>query len=527
MTCTACGAIVGDGARFCAQCGERLAAPPARDPLRRLLEAALGTHYAVVGELGRGGMGAVYLAHESGLDRNVAIKVLPPEMAHSPEHRERFRREARTAARLTHPGIVPLHAFGEHEAMLYYVMGYVEGESLAERLERAGPVPETEARAILVTLADALQYAHARGVVHRDVKPQNILLESQSGRAMLTDFGVARVTTETATFASVGALVGTPQYMSPEQASGKPVGPASDLYSLGLVAYAMLTGKIPFEGLTPIETLARRLTTPVPPLPSGVREPVRAAVMRCLASDPDLRWPTAGAFAAALSSAGEEETQIPSDLEQIDRSGVLVTVLLYVAVVSQGLRLRFAPAGIALELIAKISSVLAGFGMALLAGTWAYARYRNHASSAFAYYAFREPVFWTTWYPRRLRLPANVWDRLPRDVRVLRLGLPAAIIALMVVIGPLALLTLGPGSSRMGSSPLQLLVSAVVAADMAFAVVSMFLGWLIPRRLVRRGLSPLEARRVAYEAALSNRAFWSRPAVAALLASHAAPPASR
>ena len=155
------------------------------DPLRAALEGALGAQYEIVRLLGRGGMGAVYLARERALERTVAIKVLPPEIAVSAEAQERFRREARTAAKLTHPNIVPLHTFGEVEGMMYFVMGYVEGESLAERIQRDKELPPAEVRWILGAMADALDYAHRQGVVHRDIKPDNILLEEESGRPML------------------------------------------------------------------------------------------------------------------------------------------------------------------------------------------------------------------------------------------------------------------------------------------------------------------------------------------------------
>ncbi len=187
------------------------------DPLRAALERALGAHYEIVRLLGRGGMGAVYLARERALERTVAIKVLPPEVAVSAEAQERFRREARTAAKLTHPNIVPLHTFGEVEGMMYFVMGYVRGESLADRMRRYEKLPPDDARRILSAIADALDYAHRQGVVHRDIKPDNILLEQESGRPMLTDFGIAKAAASGETLTELGTAIGTPHYMSPEQ----------------------------------------------------------------------------------------------------------------------------------------------------------------------------------------------------------------------------------------------------------------------------------------------------------------------
>ncbi|MEK6767507.1 MAG: serine/threonine-protein kinase, partial [Gemmatimonadota bacterium] len=237
------------------------------DPQRAALERALGAQYEIVRLLGRGGMGAVYLARERALERLVAIKVLPPDLASDAESRERFRREARTAAKLTHPNIVPLHTFGEVEGMLYFVMGYVRGESLGERMHREGKLPPEDVRRIIGELAGALDYAHRQGVIHRDIKPDNVLLEDESGRPMLTDFGVAKARATGATLTEAGAVVGTPHYMSPEQASGaRDLDGRSDLYSLGIMGYAMLSGRLPFEGDSFRDVIVQHVTKAPPPL---------------------------------------------------------------------------------------------------------------------------------------------------------------------------------------------------------------------------------------------------------------------
>ena len=226
------------------------------DPQRAALERALGAQYEIGRLLGRGGMGAVYLAREKALERAVAIKVLPPDLAADAESRERFRREARTAARLTHPNIVPLYTFGEAEGMLYFVMGYVRGESLGDRMRREGRMAEADVRRILAELADALDYAHRQGVIHRDIKPDNVLLDDESGRPMLTDFGVAKARASGATLTEAGAVVGTAHYMSPEQASGaRDLDGRSDLYGLGILMFEMLTGAVPHRGLSSIGTV--------------------------------------------------------------------------------------------------------------------------------------------------------------------------------------------------------------------------------------------------------------------------------
>ncbi len=252
LQCPACQATLGDDMRFCGRCGVAVPAEPAAegDTVRAALEAKLQAQYRIVRLLGRGGMGSVYLARDLALDREVAIKVVKTDSS-SKEVHDRLRREARTAARLSHPNIVPLHAFGEVEGMPYFVMGYVRGESLAARLRRDGKLNEEDARRILAELADALDHAHRQGVVHRDVKPDNVLLDDESGRAMLTDFGVAKALGGTETMTAVGSVVGTPSYMSPEQAAGRAdIDGRSDLYSLGIMGYAMLSGRRPFEGRT-------------------------------------------------------------------------------------------------------------------------------------------------------------------------------------------------------------------------------------------------------------------------------------
>jgi predicted Ser/Thr protein kinase len=517
MTCTSCGGSLVEGARFCPHCGQAVRAPaPPADILRRLLEQALGTHYHVVRELGRGGMGTVYLAHESGLDRDVAIKVLPPDKAQSDLYRERFRREARTAARLSHPNIVPLHAFGEHEGMLYYVMGYVEGESLADRLSREGRLAEPESRRILAAVADALHYAHQQGVLHRDVKPQNILLEKGSGRPMLTDFGISKITAEGTALTSTGIVVGTPDYMSPEQASGSPdLGPRSDLYSLGVVGYAMLSGQLPFAGRTPGEVLVKRLTGEAPPpvAAADVSPGLVEAVMRCLAKDPERRWPDSGAFARAVASFEDEEAGPFEGLGLLTSLFCWAGIVLYV-----GWRTAEKP-GVGFELWGKIVPAIAGVGVLALLGTVAWGRWRGHLLAAVLHQAFREPPFWTTWYPRGLRRASNVWDRLPREVRWLRFTLGLGIAGAILVLGPMIVYMTGhPEPPEWFRSPWVRRANGIFGAAILLALAAwLVMAWRVPARLRRMGLTESEARRFAYEAPLSRAAFWSRPSALALL----------
>lgn len=277
-------------------------------PLPARLADALGDAYTIEGEIGRGGMGVVYRARDERLQRRVAIKVLPPELAFQQDIRERFTREAQTAARLSHPHIVPIHTVGEGQGLVYFVMGYVDGESVAARIRRRGPLPLEEVRRIMKETADALSAAHALSVIHRDIKPDNILLEGTRGRVMVTDFGIAKALSSTsgATLTGVGVAIGTPSFMSPEQAAGeRNIDGRSDLYSLGVVAYQMLTGELPFNAPSVAGILMKQITEPAPDLRKkrpDAPEDLALAVARCLEKDPESRWPTADALRRALES---------------------------------------------------------------------------------------------------------------------------------------------------------------------------------------------------------------------------------
>ncbi len=280
----------------------------AQHSLPTLLKEALGDAYTIEGEIGRGGMGVVYRARDERLQRRVAVKVLPPELAFSRDIRERFTREAQTAAKLAHPHIVPIHDVGEGQGIVYFVMGLIEGESLAARIRRRGRVPAEETRRIMKETADALSAAHGQGVIHRDIKPDNILLEGTRGRVMVTDFGIAKAMsgTSNATLTSAGMAIGTPSYMSPEQAAGeREIDGRSDLYSLGVVAFQMLSGELPFNAPTVAGILMKHITEPAPLLHEkfpDVPEDLSLAVARCLEKDPTNRWPSADGLRRSLES---------------------------------------------------------------------------------------------------------------------------------------------------------------------------------------------------------------------------------
>lgn len=266
---------------------------------------ALDGQYRLEREIGRGGMGIVYLARDLKLDRPVAIKTLPYHLASDPIIRERFLREARTAAALTHPSIVPIHRADELGDFVFFVMGYVDGESVAQRVRRAGPFAPAELCPLLIEVASALGYAHARGVVHRDVKAENILLDATGARAMVTDFGIARLA-QSASITQTGTVLGTVFYMSPEQVTGDEVDGRSDLYSFGVLAFFALTGRFPFESETPSAVLVAHVTRPAPPIRSiapTVPESLANIVDRLLAKDRAARFADAGEVVSALATA--------------------------------------------------------------------------------------------------------------------------------------------------------------------------------------------------------------------------------
>jgi len=269
------------------------------------LADALAGQYSVEREIGRGGMGIVYLARDLKLDRPVAIKTLPPHLAGNADVRERFLREARTAAHLSHPNIVPIHRADEIAGQVFFVMGYVDGESLAQRIQTLGRPPFAETVAQLRDVALALGYAHARGVVHRDVKAENILIERLTDRAVVTDFGIARLA-ESKQLTATGQVLGTVHYMSPEQVSGETIDGRSDVYALGVVAFLALSGRFPFDSDTPSAILVSHVTRAAPRLRDvapDVPTMLASIVDRCLAKSAADRFETCGALAAALLDA--------------------------------------------------------------------------------------------------------------------------------------------------------------------------------------------------------------------------------
>ena len=398
--------------------------------LQAALATALGQQYEILRLLGRGGMGAVYLARDRALERFVAVKVLRPDLADVQAGRERFRREARIAAHLSHPGILPLHTFGEIGGLWYFVMGYVRGVTLAERLRVEGRMEPGEACRIVTELAEALECAHRSGVIHRDIKPANVLLDDDSGRAVLADFGIAKVRDAGDSLTGTGAMIGTPSFMSPEQASGAAhLDERSDIWSLGAVGYAMLAGREPRAANGSGAPHDRRdAITPLSDVAPAVPAELAQVVMRALARDPASRWPSAHALRDALArSTGDNSVEVPDSLRELPTFGpyavlwaafwaVLAarpgrslgdrTLLLFVALI--------VPIGLVLHLWNVAGDGLTPVGL-LRVACW-------------------PPEWWGMWWPRPLRRPNDLWRRLPRPARATRVAMSAFIVALPALI---------------------------------------------------------------------------------------------
>lgn len=467
--------------------------------IRAVLATVLDGQYEISRSLGRGGMGAVYLARDLALDLPVAIKVLRPDLASSPENRERFRREARTAAGLRHPHIVPLLRYGEAGELWYFVMPHVAGRSLAHRLRVEGAVACSEARGILTKLADALDYAHRHNVIHRDIKPANILFDDD-GLPMLADFGIAKVGGAD-TLTPANEIRGTPHYMSPEQLKGlSDVDHRSDLYSLGLVGYAIIVGSEPYPGLPIDEVIARRLTQDPIPLQlvaPSVPPQLAEAVMRCLQRDRALRYPDARTLRDALVRADcEPTTALPETVRDIPGFGQYALVwaffwTLYAVIGEHDIRER---------ILTLIVAFLVPLGFALHVWNVGGHGLRRLELARVSYWP---PEWWGMWWPPMLRRPTDLWPRLPWQARATRVALSFFFVAMPALI---------MGQSMLAAPSPRLIVAEYVLL-LGTAATTLIGTWWSRRR----GLAFGEAVRVLYGATMPTHA-WGTQRMAGLLA---------
>ena len=301
------------------------------------LQEVLAGRYSIERELGRGGMGIVLLARDVALDRLVAIKLLPPTVALDDEARQRFLREARTSAGLSHPNIVPIHAVEEHGDLVFFAMGFVDGETLRERVERVGPLTPRYAMKLMQEVAWALGYAHERGIVHRDIKPDNIMIEQATDRAMVTDFGIAQVGAPKS--APTGEIIGTARYMSPEQACGDAVDGRSDLYSLGATFFWALAGRAPHEGKSLPAILAKTVSEEAPSLMTIRAElpaKLSAVIDQCLRSDPVDRIQKGEALASKLGEVRGRDFRAPPLVRSFIRNAEISTMVFLATALAGG-----------------------------------------------------------------------------------------------------------------------------------------------------------------------------------------------
>ena len=308
LECFRCHTPIPENSRFCSSCGADVSggdgptSTSSVDIVRERLQRIIQGKYRIERLLGKGGMGQVFLAHDLTLEREVAIKVLPPDVAQDDQVVRRFQQEAKTAAKLDHPNIIPIYRVESEGGLNYFVMKYVQGTSLEDLLEKKEPLPVADIQRILWEAACALGHAHQRGVVHRDVKPANIMFDHH-GRVMLTDFGISKALQAATGFTATGMIIGTPHYMAPEQGKGAPVDGRADQYSLGVVGYRMITAELPFGGDS-VHTIIYKHIYEEPPLASakrpGIPGGLTAAISRALSKDPDLRFPTMEDFATAV-----------------------------------------------------------------------------------------------------------------------------------------------------------------------------------------------------------------------------------
>ena len=499
------------------------------DPLRDALVSAVGEEYEIVRLIGRGGMGAVYLARDRALERLVAIKVLPPGSATDAGVLERFRREAKTVASLQHVGIVPLYAFGERRGLCWFVMGYVQGESLGSRIDRETILDVETTRTLLAQVAEALDHAHRQGIVHRDIKPDNILIDDTSGRAMLTDFGIARADTLQAgtSLTQVGSVMGTPHYMSPEQATAEPnIDGRSDLYSVGVVGYQMLSGTLPFDGrsfrellMQHVSATPKSLSVVAPSVPADMAD----AVMRCLEKEPAKRFSDGRSLRAAVGGSAYDDDTLTYELAELQ---YFVAKWLIIAVISALFALSAALRGgtlLSVPTLLWLSPLL----FILLSGFQIReARARGYEWSTIRRVLTLPPRWWWLWWPRSWRRTGDVYEQFPASLKSARL-VTAAITFLLLAEGPimawatdarrLAIREMIPGAHAYFSMRWIPRLDALIplAGLVAFLLILLLVGVLgevLSRRATRGSdVGYMDRRRLTYKP--TDSAFWRDPRI--------------
>ena len=342
--CIKCHTPLPANSRFCSVCGtdQTGADTQATGPVEGLqarLQRIVAAEYRIERMLGRGGMGMVFLAQDMTLEREVAIKVLPPDFSSDPQVIKRFQQEAKTAAKLDHPNIIPIYRVESEGGLNYFVMKYISGTSLEDLLDKKEPLPVPEIQRILWEAACALGHAHQRGVVHRDVKPANIMFD-HDGRVMLTDFGISKALQAATGFTATGMIIGTPHYMAPEQGKGSAVDGRADQYSLGVVGYRMITAELPFSGDS-VHTIIYKHIYEEPPLTStkrsGIPASLTVAISRALAKEPDQRFPTMEDFATAVwpeqpvASPAKTRQPAPARAQRRSRAPLVIGLLVVAA----------------------------------------------------------------------------------------------------------------------------------------------------------------------------------------------------
>ncbi len=484
---------------------------------RHRLQQALGDEYQLRELIGRGGFGTVYAAFDRRLERQVAVKALRHDLFPTRTVLERFQREAKAVAKLRHPNILPVYAVGEGVGLAFMIMPLIQGETLSGALKDRRRLTPDEAIRIGAAVARALDVAHRLGIIHRDVKPENILLEGDERHPLLADFGIAKAMDADGELTRSGMIVGSPQYMSPEHAAGEPdLDARSDIYSLGAVIYEMLTGRRPYEAVNFQQLIVQQYTTEplhlarlMPELSGTVAD----VVMRSLAKDRTRRWSSAGEFATALLAGGASErasatSEHPASQSWLERRGPLVMLLgllTYYLEVAAGL---LAFLGMAVMVLVRPVTALFELGLVLLLGEMLWrmtsARLNGRSWNAVFRVAFGQPHWWQAWYPRALRDPTNVWDRMSPSVKVLRTVLWLELAAVPVAV---PLIFVVPMISRIWAG-----ANLALPLPMSFTIaVSTALKWpmILGLAILVVGVATLSARlRIPVKAVMRSLLTW-------------------